>query len=339
MLLFIDGFDSYGETNDASVAPTGIVSRKYSGIYAATVKEGRTAGKSLDITTGSIIKIFSTVDATVTLGVAINIPSIANSAMFIALYDNSTLGVYLSVSPTGVLTASYNGGSVSSSAGVFLAGNWYHVELQCTCDASAGSILVRLNGRTVIDESDLNTKIGSNSYHNGFALVRGGAYGNDIYCDDLYFLDSTGSANNDLLGDMKVETIRPSGAGGSSQWTPLSGDNYTNVSEVQCDDDTSYVECGTSGYEDLYAYGNLSSITGVIAGVQINTVAKATDASSVAIKFPCKSSTTDDGGGSDMTLSAGSYLAFNRIVENDPATSAAWLIAAVNDAQFGVKVG
>ena len=61
--------------------------------------------------------------------------------------------------------------------------------------------------------------------------------------DDLYVLDGTAStpANNDFLGDVRVEGLDPNAAGSNAAWTPSAGANYACVNETPPTDDTSYV--------------------------------------------------------------------------------------------------
>jgi hypothetical protein len=43
--------------------------------------------------------------------------------------------------------------------------------------------------------------------------------GSDNAIDDLYVCDSTGSTNNTFLGDVRVDTVRPIGAGNYSEFS------------------------------------------------------------------------------------------------------------------------
>ena len=126
---------------------------------------------------------------------------------------------------------------------------------------------------------DRRHKLGSHTYHDriGFFSNDGGAI---PYFDDLYVCDGSGSVNNDFLGDVRVVTVRPNGAGGSTQWTPDSGSNYARVNETISGEDSNYVEDGTSGHEDRYAYGDLSGVLG-IKGLVICTDCRETDAKSL----------------------------------------------------------
>ena len=156
------------------------------------------------------------------------------------------------------------------------------------------------------------------------------------YFDDLYFLDATGSVNNDFLGNMRVSTLRPNASGDITQFTPDSGSNYARVNESQYDT-TSYVQTTVSTNEDLYNYDDLSVIATNIKGIQISTVAELTDANSYSLYTHCKSNGTDNSD-TGQGLTANSYTLKTRMLEGDPGNAnAAWTQTTVNAAQFGIE--
>jgi hypothetical protein len=58
----------------------------------------------------------------------------------------------------------------------------------------------------------------------------------------VYVLDNTGTQNNDLIGDCRIETLYPNGAGNYAQLSANgAGTNYGCVNEHPADDDTTYV--------------------------------------------------------------------------------------------------
>ena len=98
--------------------------------------------------------------------------------------------------------------------------------------------------------------------------------------DDLYVCDSAGSTNNGFLGDCRIDTIYPSGAGNYTQFTPSTGSNYTCVDET-APNTTDYVDGATVGDRDSYALGNLSALSSqTVYGVQVNAAILKDDAGS-----------------------------------------------------------
>ncbi len=99
------------------------------------------------------------------------------------------MGSELSVTPA-------TGTAYATTAGLGLQKDtWYYIELKVKCHATLGTFDLHVDGTSVLSGSGLNTKIGSHLYHDRFLLQ--GFYNAPIF-DDLYFLDSSGSANNDF---------------------------------------------------------------------------------------------------------------------------------------------
>ena len=205
--------------------------------------------------------------------------------------------------------------------------------LKVTC-GNPGSYEVYLEDEVVLTGTG-NTQVGTHAYHDRFRLASGPVVGyiNPTF-DDLYCLDGSGTVNNDVLGNMKVSTLRPDGAGSYTEFTPDSGDNYARVNEAVCDAG-SYVEGSVSEQRDTYAYGPVDGAE--IAGLVVNTNIKNTDGTSLTLKTPCLSGgvLSDDA----AQVVGTDYATKRRIIERDPATDAQWTVTAVNAAQFGIGVG
>jgi hypothetical protein len=231
--------------------------------------------------------------------------------------------------------AVYRGGNLlATTTGLTLGTNWHYIEFKVTCGAS-GSYELRVAGETVLTESAISTKAGSHDYHDCFQLQ---CYSKlVIYFDDLYFLDSTGSSNNDFLDNCRVVAISPSAAGDSAQLIPSAGANYECVDEALMNDDTDYVESGTDGYKDLYNYTNPEGVLGDIFGCQVNTVCRETDASTFNLVTICKSGVTESDD-TEQLIGTTNYVFRTRLLEVNPDTSDAWTESGLNSVQFGIKV-
>ena len=161
--------------------------------------------------------------------------------------------------------------------------------------------------------------------------------GENRYFDDLYFCDGSGSRNNDFLGDMKVETIFPSGNGNSNDWSSSSGgDNYTNVDENPPNDDTDYNYSTLSGNIDTFAFENLTTVSGSINGIQLNILARKDDAGTKIVKQVIRRGSVDYVIENPHYM-ADAYAYYVDIVEEDPSTSSDWTITGINAAEFGYK--
>jgi hypothetical protein len=71
--------------------------------------------------------------------------------------------------------------------------------------------------------------------------------------------------------------------------------------------------------------------------VQISAYATKTDAAARNLAIVTRSGGSDFDG-SDVALALGTNAYVQQLRETDPATAAAWAIAAVNAAEFGAKV-
>ena len=218
------------------------------------------------------------------------------------------------------------------------ANTWHYIELKVRIHDTAGSYEVRVDGVTVLSASDTDTKFTTSP---DLSVVQFCFRKSGQEFDDIYICDTDGTKNNNLLGRVKVEAIFPSADGDSSDWTPSSGtDHSAMVDENPADDDTSYVESGTQDDTDLFAYDDLSAITTEpILGVQVSTDVRMNEfPGALDVKLPVKSSTTTSDG--EVTnVNDDDYTIVHRILEDDPATSAAWTASGINSAQFGIKVG
>jgi hypothetical protein len=245
-LLWIDGFDSYGATVGSAVSPTEIVTLKYegSGTGFFTVQDGRVSGHSLKMPLASayIVKVLPGVtDATTIVGEAVKFAALVDSS-FLSLYNGGSdnYQVDLRVTAGGEL-AVYLGGTLSATtSGLGLeAGTWYCLALKAVCGAT-GSYAVYKDTTSVLSASGVDTRGDGGT---SFLAVWLNSGVDTLYptYDDFYWLDGTGTFNNDVLGPVHVVTLRPSGAGAHSDWTPSSGSNYACVNEAVCDYATSTV--------------------------------------------------------------------------------------------------
>lgn len=344
-LLWIEGFDSYGATN--SVAPTNLPYTYPSAVGDTSfrIANGRlSGGKSLNMGSGTQITtpLLGNIQ-TIVIGFAFRwIGSFANIRIVsLREDDDTTEGLNLRITTGGVLEI-YRGNSLLGSTSptqVITANVWHYVELRVTVHGSTGAYEVRVDGSNVLSDSSVNTRGGStNNYCNRVRLHSSGVGVNlGATFDDMYILDTTGSANNNFLGNRKVRTIFPNDVGDSTQFTPDTGANHARMSEVGPDGDTSYVESSTSGHKDLYEYGGDVAFDQV-NGLMIKTIARVTDVTSYDLINVTKSDTTEDDS-DPHTVSSTTYRAFTDVLEEDPDTPGMpWEDGGINAAQFGLKV-
>ena len=110
---------------------------------------------------------------------------------------------------------SLGGTQIAITSTAITANTWHYIEWDLTF-SSTGAYTVYLDGVSVLSGTG-NLKSSSNAYANQVILQ-----GDVCNCDDMYLFDSTGSVNNAVRGDSRVETLFPTGDA-SVAFTPSQG--------------------------------------------------------------------------------------------------------------------
>jgi len=150
----------------------------------------------------------------------------------------------------------------------------------------------------------------------------------------FYANDSTGGFNDTIWGDTRIIACLPTGDG-TTGLTPTSGsDHYLMVDDTTTDDDSTTVS-GASG-RDTFVFSALGVDASVIRSVAINLTARRNEPSALNLAGTLKTASTFY----DATAKQPStdYLVYQFVWEKNPNTSAAWAQAAVETAEYGVKV-
>jgi hypothetical protein len=340
-LLWIDGFDSYGESEWSQVSPTDILAQKYDNAAASSyfrVGTGLWSGYSLAVYGGNApgTPAINT-NSTIIIGFWFRTTATSGNFNIVTLRDGGTSNAALNIDVTNGQLRVYTGGVVRATVSYSNPSAWQFIEFKVNVSDS-GSWEARIGGSTVASGSH-DTKSGSNNYCDN---VRLNGPGNSAFAnvfDHFYIANGDASSPNDFLGPTKVVTIRPNADTAEADWTTQAGsDHYAMVDESTQDADTTYVEADTTDDFDLYDYQSASALGDTIHGVQINTECKETDATAFSLKTVAKSGSTVSDGAAQAIASA-SYKTLRRILVDDPATSVAWTSSGINAAQFGVKVG
>jgi hypothetical protein len=331
--LFCEGFDHYA-------AITQILEGKWTASDSVVNKSlvaGRLGGQALRFNNSSgnnFSKTLAANYATLICGFAFR-PAVAGTNRFFAFRDAGTDQVGLAINGSGRLIV-YRGttATVLATGTTVLSLNvWYWIEIKVTF-ANAGTIEVKLDGASEIASTAADTTNTANAFANQI-LIAAGSNGQYDF-DDLYLCDNSGANNNDFLGIRRVQTVAPSGAGSSSQWTPSAGSNNQNVDDSPGpDDDTTYNSTATAGHVDLYAMSDLAGSPSDVAFVQTVIRARMDDAGPRSIRDKCKSGgTTSDGASKALSVSYNNYL---QLRETDPDTGVKFTAAGFNAAEFGVE--
>lgn len=230
---------------------------------------------------------------------------------------------------------------ITANALVF-PGFFNYVEIRALIDGAAGTIDLQLNGTNLISLTSQNTDNGGAVPEIDNIEIEGST--GSLTIDDFYILDpNTGTApQNDLLGDTSVWTLLPVIDGVTNDWPTLEPvtptTSFDKVDDPTPDDDLSYVASDVVGSLELFDLATVPEPGGVspIFGVQLNMYARKDATTSRTIKGKARSGGTNYDGANQPLNSAYDYL--HELWDEDPDTSADWIEAGVNAAEFGVEV-
>lgn len=334
-VVFMDGFDYYSGTSYLSE----IYAETITGFTSFVTGRSGTANAFQTVTnSGMRAWLASAIGPTVGAGMGFQTNSAGSGPnVVVALQDGTTVQVDLRWDlSTRKFYFTRNGTTIASGTTAFAANQWYHVEIKVLLHASAGTVALRINGIAEITATGLNTMATANNTINRVAFsMTGGGGGNNIY-DDVFVWDTSGSINTDWLGDCRIETLFPSGAGTTTQWTPSTGSNYQNVDETSPNNDTDYNYSATAGQIDTFALPNLGASSGTVMAVQSVLRHRKDDAGSRTLRRVFRSGSTNYEGADISVLDGYSFT--REILEADPNTSSRWTVTNVNALEAGYKM-
>jgi hypothetical protein len=338
-LVWLDGFESYGDTTGVAPVPYGVVNTKYLATSIAGEKvEVGFGAKSLRLNYGSFKTPFINFsDDTLIVGFMINIKGIwrTSSVVMIEFASNSSWGIRLYTNGDELFLWTPSG-LVGWSEGLSLKDDvWYFVEMKVKCHDTTGTAEVRVNGTNVLSATGLDTEPGALGY---FTTVELGYQGSS-YCryDNLYICTGAGSVNNDFLGPIHVVELRPDADYSNTfiNHTP-SAFSYENVDESESDENTAYAQDNAVGAEEMFEYEALSGLDSVI-GVALDARLRTNTGVTETFQHRVVSNVTSQNSG-DVDTDVETFQTYTYVVEQDPDTSAAWITSGVNAAKFGIEL-
>jgi hypothetical protein len=287
---------------------------------------------------GGVLKTLPGNFQTLIIGFAFRASAAPTGASFLMqMLDAGTNQIILQLNSDSTFSFVRGATTLNTSAFAFSLNTWYYIEVKIKVDPSVGTVDLKIDGVNKLSGSGLNTRNTANSTANQVRINSYNLAATNVDIDDVYVCDSGGSANNDFLGDQRVECLSPGGAGNTTQLAVTgAASNYLAVNEAAEDGDTSYVATSTTGQYDTYATGDLSSTPLSIKGTMEVVVARKDDAGTHTAAAVLRSGTTDNvatAGGLTTT-----FTALTNIRETDPNTGVAWTASGVNAAEIGVKM-
>ena len=331
-LKFVESFDHL------TVAQ---LTRKWTSSSGGALTTGRNATNGLRLAGASeeVSKTLASSHASGVIGFAFLPIGHIDSNHFLEILDGATRHLTLRLDTSGHLVATRNGTVLATGTAVISLAAYTYVEIKFTINDATGAVEVRLNGSASpdINVSGVDTRNGATATWNTFAFSSVGTITGASY-DDIYVLDGSGAANNDFLGDCRVECLLPStGNGSNTDFTPSTGsDHGALVDEATPNDDTDYNASATVGHLDTYNYPSLSGTPEDIFGIQVLPCVRKTDAGARDVAPVVKSGATTSVG-TTVSPSTG-YLYYPQIYETDPNTAAPWVSGGIDALEAGLKV-
>jgi hypothetical protein len=340
-LLWIDGFEGYGETTGVAPAPTGVLNRKYPITRGNTlIQPGRYGGTCIYFGSSNNVLYTPalTTHDTMISGVNWYCNNVANTPI-LTFYDGGAIGMEVRKQNGVSELQLYRAGAlVATTSGVGIGvSTWYNVQMKIKCHNTLGEYELKVDGVTVLSATGVDTRGGGDHDYHDVCVLRTFAARAPSF-DDWYVCDGSGSINNDFLGVCKVVRIDPDGDDAANWATSTpSANHYENVSGTVTDDDTSYLEETAADVTDIFDYEDLAGFSN-IKGIQVCTECRETDAQSYSVKTPIESGGNqyDDAA---QTIASPGYRTKIRVEGTDPDTGALWTESGLNAAKFGIKVG
>ena len=339
-LLFIEGFD-WVENNIAGFSGEGRWSALSSTVsnYDRITDTASGSGAAARLQgTGEMSHALGSNEATVVLGFRLRLGVLPSSTLELLNFDEATAGsfgqhVTLTVTTAGLIQVrrgDNNGTILGTTTTALSASTWTYIEIKVTIDNTAGVVELRFNGSGTPDLNltSQDTQNGGAAYADAIRI-----HGSNINVDwDDMYIDTA-----NFQGDCYVATLSPDGAGASTQFTPSTGSNWQNVDELPADGDTTYNASSTAAHKDRFTHSNLPANADTVAGVQVSSRARKTDAGTRELRNVAYDGTTEGDGTLSHALAL-TYAWYQTMFEDHPTSAAAWSVSEVNSGEFGYKV-
>jgi hypothetical protein len=222
----------------------------------------------------------------------------------------------------------------TSANNVFSANTWMRIEVRYKLDPAAGVVEVWINGTQVLNLTAQNTR--TNAAATAISLVywpAGDQSGGNRwtgYIDDITISDTR-------LGDLRIARVAPNADSTPNNGTLSTGVNhYAVVNEARYDTTTYTDLTNTVNQEERFGVAALPTTPDIILAVMPISVRQKTAAGNAAAYNVVRSGTSEMLG--TYTQLTTSWQIQRDIIQNDPATSAAWSASAVGSMKLAYRV-
>jgi hypothetical protein len=214
-------------------------------------------------------------------------------------------------------------------------GDYHHVGLAFKADSSAGWATLYVDGLAILTWSG-DTGSDITGLYAGVHKSGSGHYFYHHILDDLYIHATTGEADASPP-ELTFEPLWVNGDSGSQQWTPTSGNNYTNVDEQgNKDDDTTIVSTTANAQVDRYTLTDLPTLAAgrVPRAVAVVAAGKHSEAGP-QLKLKAKVDSNEETSAAKALGTNYTYIEATLTLQPDGVSS--WTEAAVNGLIIGIE--
>lgn len=260
-----------------------------------------------------------------------NLPVAAHR--IISMRNATTNHVGVRIETDGRLSVTRDTTILGTSTGpVILATAWHRIELYFSIHDTSGAYELRVDGTTVLSATNVDTRNGATT--NVDSWLFGSVNGAVSYYDDYTFNDSAGTANTGFLGDLRVESIRPS-ADVLAAWSRSAGTtNYSLVDDSIGLDTTDYVTA-SGPVIDRYALTALLDSPAQVMAVQTVFHASKDNTGPASVRTNIVSGTDVANGATNGLNTTGFF--YTDLHETDPQGGGAWTGPRVNALQLELE--
>lgn len=345
------GFGGFGAVTVVSATPTA-----RSGTYClkcgvAGTASGALGAARLTVTHASKTELYAAVG--LVRHNATETGAVPTTAFFHLNDTAGNVNTVVTCEPDGTVRAYYatGGTSAPTTAQLTLIGTstinvpvdtWTLLEVRAVAATGAtGTVEIRVNGASgfsavgTVRTCQVNANYGATVLE-FWRLNTGGATLNYVGLDDLRVNDTAGARNNSWPGDESILLLRPNAAGDLTQLTrggTDSGANWSQVDETPPTGTGDYVFSDTVGQTDLYnlttvAVSSVSAVEVLVQGFNSG------GGGSIDLVTKTGAGQSD---GTAVSLTATPTI-YRRLLELDPADSAAWNQVKIDALQTGPKI-
>lgn len=344
-LLWCDGFDHYGTVarlTDGAWAEIGCA------LNTANPRTGTSCLYFNAVTqSGLARRVLGGAKTTVGLGGAIyleNLPTDNDKERLFGFHDTANNAqISIVIQSTGIIAVK-RGGPTGTQLGdsvtpAIVADAYQHIEVFILFSQTVGTVEVRVNGVTVVSLSGQDTcatALTECSQVVVGAIVGAGSSSIQLYVDDTFCYDNTGSYNNTFIGDRRVLTLFPNANTATADWTPVgAATGYECIDEANPDEDTTYITAATTGLVSEFGLQNLPAGVSVINAVVMVERARKTEAGTANTKVSIVSGASETAGADKPLTEVYTYR--QDVFQIDPASAAPFTPSEVDALKFQVE--